>query len=115
MRKQWLGLATAFTILMVLPLAAFGAEPARATTDELPAALRALNGTAGNALTKTDARAIRGEGGNAYGHNKGRHSNGIRRYSSIENYLGVQSVSGDVYISGKNIRIGSHNHHFRIK
>lgn len=88
----------------------------QATTTEVPAALKALNVDSSMALTRTEALTIRGHGGKKYGHHKRHHrGHGLQRFSSIENYLGVQSITGDIYISGKNIRIGSHNHHFSIK
>jgi hypothetical protein len=78
------------------------AEPAKATTDELPAALKALGADAGRALTTTDAGAIRGEGGGGW---LWLNAAPVAMY----NGFGVQNFGGNIYISGKNVMIGSKN------
>ena len=89
---------------MLLALAAqhvSAAEPAKATTDELPAALAALNADQGKILTTSQASEIRGEGGDWMFLN-------LAPFVLGPNF-GIQNFGGNVTIVGKNIKIGSGN------
>lgn len=56
----------AIGLAMALSTDAFAANP-RATTDELPAALKSLQPNATKVLTSQQAQRIRGEGGRKFG------------------------------------------------
>jgi hypothetical protein len=89
---------TCVMFLALLAQHAGAAEPQKATTDELPAALRALTPDAGRILTVVEAGQIRGEGGmvawNGY---------------MVSKNFGVQVIDGVTYLSAKNVSIGSRN------
>jgi hypothetical protein len=95
-----IGLSLTCALLLALAVQTVNAaEPAKATTDELPAALKAVNADAGKALTTTEAGAIRGE------------SWGWGGFAPVDMYngFGVQNFGGNIYISGKKVMIGSKN------
>lgn len=55
--------ALSLACLLALSTAAFAGESSKASTKELPAALRALGGSNVQVLSRSDASKIRGEGG----------------------------------------------------
>jgi hypothetical protein len=95
-----MGLTATFALVLGLAVQnALGAEPAKATTNELPAALRVLNADQGQILTTAEAGTIRGECWEFFN----------RAPVDMVNGFGVQNYGGNVYISGKKVSIGSGN------
>ena len=96
--------------LMIAMCLAVGSANAAdlATTNELPAALKALNADHSKIVTSADAQKIRGEGGGkgkAWGHSKrGGVNSGINF-----GIIGGCNVTVNI-VNSKNVRIGSHNH-----
>ena len=94
-----IGLSLTCAVLFALAVQTVNAaEPAKATTDELPAALKALNADGAKALTKSEAGAIRGEGG-------------WFNLAPVDLYngFGIQNFGGTIEIYGKKVMIGSKN------
>ena len=96
--KVGFGLTCSMLLAFLAP-SIYAAETAhKATTDELPAALRALAPDAGQILTIAAAGQIRGEGGTvAWG------------AFTVSKNFGVQVIDGTTYLTAKKVSIGSHN------